>query len=513
MQANYDDEIIYLESRLKENPESMLFARLADHYLKRKEIEKAIELCERGLGFHPSYASAYYVLAKCFFHRDEWEHAERRLKKVLALEPRFLTAQKLYGDLLAKQGWKKSSEKVYRNLVDIDPTFSEVTPIPIEEPELEETPIEEGFFESGVENKVENLPEPPMPQTPLEKLTEQVPSRDTTVPEFDAFTEPKFDQELDVEMGDLSLPKVDRDEDKDLNLVQDLESDRDTDYQGDDFERAEARFSNILDDIFSPQMRQEEEARSRVTLKNLEEASPFIDHSGEEPTPASPPAPIRSEMPKVDHEFDDLSETPFVRDRALEDSLADDREFVQHATRDEERDDLLSFDDYLAGMEQRDSRKEPDPEPDSLSNDEGDLEESYAAVPEADDSELFDSQTDQEPSQPTTEESFRDLLSTLEEDDELAVTDDDNKDATAAQTTESERDFTPADQESENVETTDRTKEKFVTPTLGEIYAAQGQYEKAIDVFEMLSRRHPDNEWYQTKLQYLRKRLQEEREQ
>ncbi len=55
-----------------------------------------------------------------------------------------------------------------------------------------------------------------------------------------------------------------------------------------------------------------------------------------------------------------------------------------------------------------------------------------------------------------------------------------------------------------------RPKEKFVTPTLGEIYAAQGQYAKAINVFELLLKKHPDNEWYKTKLDYLKNRLTEE---
>ena len=56
----------------------------------------------------------------------------------------------------------------------------------------------------------------------------------------------------------------------------------------------------------------------------------------------------------------------------------------------------------------------------------------------------------------------------------------------------------------------DKPKDKFVTPTLGEIYAAQGQYAKAINVFEMLLKKNPENEWYRTKLEYLRKRLEDE---
>lgn len=52
-------------------------------------------------------------------------------------------------------------------------------------------------------------------------------------------------------------------------------------------------------------------------------------------------------------------------------------------------------------------------------------------------------------------------------------------------------------------------RDKIVTPTLGEIYAAQGQYAKAIGVFELLSKKDPANRNYREKIDYLRKRLQE----
>jgi tetratricopeptide (TPR) repeat protein len=52
-------------------------------------------------------------------------------------------------------------------------------------------------------------------------------------------------------------------------------------------------------------------------------------------------------------------------------------------------------------------------------------------------------------------------------------------------------------------------REKIVTPTLGEIYAAQGQYAKAIGVFELLSKKEPNNRSYRDKIEYLKKRLQE----
>ncbi|NUO83896.1 tetratricopeptide repeat protein [candidate division KSB1 bacterium] len=52
-------------------------------------------------------------------------------------------------------------------------------------------------------------------------------------------------------------------------------------------------------------------------------------------------------------------------------------------------------------------------------------------------------------------------------------------------------------------------RDKIVTPTLGEIYAAQGQYAKAIGVFELLSKKDPTNRSYREKIDYLKKRLQE----
>ena len=54
--------------------------------------------------------------------------------------------------------------------------------------------------------------------------------------------------------------------------------------------------------------------------------------------------------------------------------------------------------------------------------------------------------------------------------------------------------------------------ERIVTPTLGEIYAAQGQFAKAIGVFEILARKDPDNEAYKQKIEFLRQRLEEEGE-
>ncbi len=55
-----------LEDRLAANPKSPLFARLASCYLKEGEVQKAVDVCTRGLKDHPDYTTAHLVLARCF---------------------------------------------------------------------------------------------------------------------------------------------------------------------------------------------------------------------------------------------------------------------------------------------------------------------------------------------------------------------------------------------------------------------------------------------------------------
>lgn len=52
-------------------------------------------------------------------------------------------------------------------------------------------------------------------------------------------------------------------------------------------------------------------------------------------------------------------------------------------------------------------------------------------------------------------------------------------------------------------------EERIVTPTLGEIYAAQGQYAKAISVFTILARKYPDNPRFRERIEQLQRKLDE----
>ena len=70
----------------------------------------------------------------------------------------------------------------------------------------------------------------------------------------------------------------------------------------------------------------------------------------------------------------------------------------------------------------------------------------------------------------------------------------------------------PTIRESETYEITGEREANtaIVTPTLGEIYAAQGHYAKAIGVYEILLQKDPNNRTYKDKIAYLRDKLTEE---
>jgi len=111
----------FLETYLSENPESMLFARLADYYLESQRVDEAIRVCEDGIKKHPYYATGHFVLGKSYLANKMYEQAEKEFKRVLLFDPKFLAAHKMYGDLMKEIGWENTCEMSYKKILQIDP--------------------------------------------------------------------------------------------------------------------------------------------------------------------------------------------------------------------------------------------------------------------------------------------------------------------------------------------------------------------------------------------------------
>jgi|YelNatPaOPRAMG01_1025707.scaffolds.fasta_scaffold00014_38 tetratricopeptide (TPR) repeat protein len=115
------EELFHLEERLRNNPGSLLFARLADHYCQLGRIEEAIQLCQQGLQRHPRYATGYVVLAKAYWRKGQLDAARSALDKSLELEPHNLQALSLRAQILRASGSLSEAAQDYRDVLALNP--------------------------------------------------------------------------------------------------------------------------------------------------------------------------------------------------------------------------------------------------------------------------------------------------------------------------------------------------------------------------------------------------------
>src|SRR3990172_11281155 len=118
---NNNKDVKFLENYLSKHPESILFARLADVYLGMDRIDEAIQMCEDGIKKFPYYATGHFVLGKGYLAKKLYEQAEKEFKRVLLFDAKYLSAHKLYGDLMKEIGWENTYESSYKRILQIDP--------------------------------------------------------------------------------------------------------------------------------------------------------------------------------------------------------------------------------------------------------------------------------------------------------------------------------------------------------------------------------------------------------
>lgn len=120
------DDLQNLIERYNRARDSRLFAPLADAYRKNGDIDKAIEVLERGLEKMPQYASAHVILAKCYYDKGATERAKAEFRRVLELDAENLVALKFMGDILLAEDKRSDAAECYRKLLAVDPTNAEV---------------------------------------------------------------------------------------------------------------------------------------------------------------------------------------------------------------------------------------------------------------------------------------------------------------------------------------------------------------------------------------------------
>jgi tetratricopeptide (TPR) repeat protein len=150
------NEIRRFEEQYADNPESFVFARLADAYRKAGNPSRALEILDKGLLRHPEYLSGHIVHARSLTDLRRSEEAVAAWRTVLELDPQNLVALRQLADLARAAGDRATAREWAERLLHVDPLNEDAAVLvaetaPIDEPvgpkELATAP---GEAESGV---------------------------------------------------------------------------------------------------------------------------------------------------------------------------------------------------------------------------------------------------------------------------------------------------------------------------------------------------------------------------
>lgn len=102
--AELEDRISKCNKILGENPNSQIFAALAEAYRKKGDIDKAFRICQSGLKIHPNYGSAHLVMAKINLDKGMNDWAEMEVMKAVECDGNSSATELLLSEIYIHKG-------------------------------------------------------------------------------------------------------------------------------------------------------------------------------------------------------------------------------------------------------------------------------------------------------------------------------------------------------------------------------------------------------------------------
>ncbi len=583
MEFENDPKFEALKSRLQQNPDSLLFARVAEQLLNKGQVDEATRICEEGTRKHPYYVTGRMVLGKCYLQKKMFDLAEKEFKRVLLFDPKYIAAHKFYGDLMREAGWPNACEMSYKKILAIDPldrsakemleTLERVKPKEQAILTPGEDAVEEGLsrameIDSGqVTEEYEEIFQSGAP-----RQEEPAPATESIDIDDDLFADVTEEEAATAASG--AAPETEAE--TPAPPTEDVTS--------------------ILDDIFEDDLAEEtrpdpvspaEEAPAAPVQEPVEELPEAAglqieDYTAPETQPEAPQsAPAAgTEQPDTGKSFDeetiefdqmnvleeeasenlkpvedsvmDMIETPAAPEETQQQEETDFSEateeidaqdivydtdeidtFASPQIDEEDQPDLIVGEDFAEtpqqsapaapAEQQEESEDTLFAEPPLAGEQAGDTQDSepeddFSGLMEDMDAEQETMSTQQpvtpEPEiEPEAHQPEPGMPEPLPADEPAASFGEVAEEGAGGQqefaAPEPQDDPAPDEQPEEQQSRPALDREKIVTPTLGEIYAAQGQFAKAINVFEMLLKKDPTNEAYLEKIEYLKQRLED----
>lgn len=172
---------------LRKDPNSQVFAALAEAYREMGLLRQAEKIAREGTQRHPGYVSGFVALGKVFLTQERWKDAEVVLQKAATLGPENILAHQLLGQVYLQTKRPKDALKAYKLVLFLNPQ-SEMAKKAVEKLEaLTADEFEDDVFEMKKPQQ-QGKAIAPSPSTPTGKPTMGLGnSLERTVSLIDAF--------------------------------------------------------------------------------------------------------------------------------------------------------------------------------------------------------------------------------------------------------------------------------------------------------------------------------------
>ncbi len=105
----------------EKDPDSKVFAPLAEAYRRMGLIDEALDLAERGVRKHPHFASGRVALGKCFAQKGEYDKAVDELRVAVNLSPENLLAHQLLAQCYSSLKKPAEALNAYKMVLFLNP--------------------------------------------------------------------------------------------------------------------------------------------------------------------------------------------------------------------------------------------------------------------------------------------------------------------------------------------------------------------------------------------------------
>lgn len=116
-----ENRISKCQKLLEMDPNSQIFAALAEAYRKKGELERAFQVCHNGLRLHPNYGPAHLVMARVNLDRGLYDWAETEVEKAREVDGNNRTIELLLAEINIYKGEFRAAIKSLRRLSVSDP--------------------------------------------------------------------------------------------------------------------------------------------------------------------------------------------------------------------------------------------------------------------------------------------------------------------------------------------------------------------------------------------------------